>query len=241
MQSNWELTTLIGNCGFSSFWDGPLEGPRLPQPSSPHPHHEPLKSSLLIQPPPTLGYRDLPYQQRAPSATVGTKAYNREGRPMFAQEETDLLIIWVRVQGLVVFIILIRDGALAWSSPCPGRGGRRLQGTLLPPLSASVLEPHLGRSWWDAGGQGWPVQNVQGANFSSRQDWYLVKVFLFIWLIFAFGQTFYFLIYFIKFISHSLSLKWDLGQLIAYKIQLIKQYKNTIIKRLKYKTTIYSY
>lgn len=79
------------------------------------------------------------------SHAVRAQAEHGEGGPVLAQQQANLLVVRVWVQGLVVLIILVLRGRAvpARTARGPGRGGRGLQSALLPPLGSAVLEPHL--------------------------------------------------------------------------------------------------
>lgn len=78
------------------------------------------------------------------SDMVGPEAEHGESPPMLAEKQTDLLVVRVGVQGLVVLLVLhLVLGGVAALLPSGGLGGAGLRGALLAPLGASVLEPHL--------------------------------------------------------------------------------------------------
>lgn len=72
------------------------------------------------------------------------QAQDGEGPAVFAQQQADLVVVRVGVQGLVVLLVLhlVLRGVSALSG-LTGLRGARLRGALLPPLGATVLKPHL--------------------------------------------------------------------------------------------------
>lgn len=75
---------------------------------------------------------------------VRSQAQHGEGPAVFAQQQSDLVVVGVRVQGLVVLLVLhlVLRGLAALPRVARLRRAR-FQGALLPPLGASVLKPHL--------------------------------------------------------------------------------------------------
>lgn len=75
---------------------------------------------------------------------VRPEAQDGEGPAVFAQQQSDLIVVRVRVQRLVVLLVLhlVLRGLPALPRVA-GLRGARLCGALLPPLGASVLKPHL--------------------------------------------------------------------------------------------------
>lgn len=78
------------------------------------------------------------------SDEVRPQAQDGEGPAVFAQQQADLVVVRVGVQGLVVLLVLhlVLRGVSALSA-LTGLRGARLRGALLPPLGATVLKPHL--------------------------------------------------------------------------------------------------
>lgn len=74
------------------------------------------------------------------------QAQDGEGPAVFAQQQADLVVVGVGVQGLIVLFILhlVLRGVSALGA-LTGLRGARLRGALLPPLGATVLKPHLER------------------------------------------------------------------------------------------------
>ena len=81
---------------------------------------------------------------RGSSDVVRPQAQDGEGPAVFAQQQSDLVVVRVRVQRLVVLLVLhlVLRGLPALPRVA-GLRGARLRGALLPPLGASVLKPHL--------------------------------------------------------------------------------------------------
>lgn len=93
------------------------------------------------------------------SDVVRPQAQDGERPAVFAQEQSDLVIVWVGVQRLIVLLVLHLVLRCIPSLPCVADlRGARLCGAFLSPLGASVLEPHLHtkagihvcgwKSWW---------------------------------------------------------------------------------------------
>lgn len=79
------------------------------------------------------------------SYVVRPKTQDRESSAMLAQQQADLVIIGVRIQGLVVLLVLHLIVRGLAGLPRVGLRGAWLRRALLPPLGAAVLEPNLQR------------------------------------------------------------------------------------------------
>lgn len=79
------------------------------------------------------------------SDVVRTEAEHRERPAVLPEQQADLVVVRVGVQRLVVLLVLhlVLRGLAALGHRVAGLCGAGLRGALLPPLGASVLEPHL--------------------------------------------------------------------------------------------------
>lgn len=87
------------------------------------------------------------------SDVVWPEAQDGESPAVFSQQQSDLVVVRVGVQGFVVLLVLhlVLRGLPALSRVACLRGAR-LRGALLPPLGAPVLEPHLSAAGTQEGG-----------------------------------------------------------------------------------------
>lgn len=76
------------------------------------------------------------------------EAQDRERPAVLAQQESDLIVVGVRVKWFVVlFVLHLVFGGLSALSDVTRLRGRGLGGALLPPLGPSVLKPYLTHKW----------------------------------------------------------------------------------------------